>query len=114
MLPKANRLKKKKDFEKVFKEGKRFKEDFLFLKIRKNNLKVSRFGFVVGQKISKKAAIRNKIKRKLSELVKLKLPKIKTGIDGVFIVKEGLENKDFWEMKEIIEKIFALGKILKS
>lgn len=112
MLPKANRLKKKKDFEKVFKEGKRFKEDFLFLKIRKNNLKVSRFGFVVSQKISKKATIRNKIKRRLRELVRLKLPKIKTGIDGALIVKEGLENKDFWEIEELMDKLFKKADLI--
>ncbi|GAI32984.1 unnamed protein product, partial [marine sediment metagenome] len=62
MLNKRNRLKKKKDFDKVFKQGQGFKQDFLYLKIRKNNLKSSRFGFVVSKKFSKKAVIRNKIK----------------------------------------------------
>ena len=45
MLPKENRLKKKKDFEKVFKEGQGFKEDFLFLKVVKNNLNLTDLAF---------------------------------------------------------------------
>ncbi len=113
MLKKINRLKKKKDFEKVLKDGKGFKEDFLLFKIIKNNLKISRFGFIISQRVSKKATVRNKLKRKMSELVKIKLEKIKRGIDGAFIVFPGLENKDFWEIEGIIEKIFTKAKILK-
>ena len=70
MLPKKNRLKNKKDFERVFKQGKGFKEDFLFFKITKNNLKENRFGFIVSLKVSKKAVLRNKVKRRLREIIK--------------------------------------------
>jgi ribonuclease P protein component len=113
MLPKANRLKKKKDFEKVFKKGKGYKEDFLYLKVAKNNLKNSRFGFAVSKKISKKATIRNQIKRRLRELARIKLPQIKKGVDGVIVVMPGLEKKDFWEMESIIDKLFTKAKILE-
>jgi len=111
MLPKKNRLKKKKDFERVFKTGKGHKEDFLFLKIVENNLKISRFGFVVSKKFSKKALIRNRIKRQLRELVKLKLSKIKKGIDGVILVIPDLRDKDFLELEEIINKLFKKAKL---
>jgi len=113
MLPKENRLKKKKDFDQVFKKGKGFNEKFLFLKIEKNNLKESRFGFVVSQKISKKAVIRNKIKRRLREITKEKILQIKKGIDGVLIVKPGLEKKTFLEVREITESLFRKANILK-
>ena len=113
MLPKQHRLKKKKDFEKVFKEGKGLKEDFLILKFMKNNLKNSRFGIMVSQKISKKAFIRNKIKRRIKALIHLKLPKIKESLDLVFIALSGLENQDFWEIEATIDKIFTRAKILK-
>lgn len=112
MLAKINRLKKRKDFELIFKKGKKFKEDFLVLKIIKNNLNQSRFGFIVGGKISKKATLRNKIKRRLRELVRKKLEKIKKGFDAILIAKEGLENKDFWELEEIINKLFSKAKII--
>ena len=114
MLPKINRLKQKKDFERVSKKGRSFKEDFLVLRIVSNNLKINRFGFVVSQKISKLASQRNKIKRRLRELVKSKLPKLKKGIDGILIACPGLETKDFWEMEESINKLFKKAKITQE
>ena len=110
MLPKANRLKKKKDFEKVFKQGKGFEEDFLYLKVFKNNLELTRFGFVVSKKFSPKAIERNKIRRRLGELIKVKLPKIKKGIDGIIIVMPGAKN-DFQKLEEIVSKIFKKAKL---
>lgn len=112
MLSKLNRLKKKKDFERVFKKGKGLKESFLVFKMARSRLKNSRFGFVVGKNVSKKANIRNKIKRRLREIVRIKIKKIKKGIDVVFIVQPGLETKDFWEIEEIINKILRRAKIL--
>lgn len=114
MLPKRNRLKKNKDFENVFKKGQGFKEDFLYLKIKKNNLESSRFGFVVSKKFSQKATARNKIKRRLRELVKVKLPKIKKGIDGVIIIMPGFKINDFWELEEIINKLFEKANIYQQ
>jgi len=111
MLPKKNRLKRKKDFALVLKEGKRFKEDFLILKLRENNLKESRFGFAVSQKVSKNTALRNKIRRRLSEMIKMKIKKIKKGVDGLFIACPGLEKKDFWEVEETVEKLFKKARI---
>jgi ribonuclease P protein component len=113
MLSLKNRLKKKKDFERVFKEGKGLKEDFLILKMSENNLSQSRFGFIVGRKISKKAILRNKLKRRLRELVRGKIEKIKKGFDIIFIAQPGLENRDFWELEEILNKIFARAKLIK-
>jgi len=113
MLTQKNRLKKKKDFERVFKKGKGLKEDFLILKMSKNNLSQSRFGFIVGTKISKKAVLRNKLKRRLRELVRGKIEKIKKGFDIIFIAQPGLENRDFWELEEILNRIFSRAKLLK-
>jgi len=106
MLPKLNRLSKKNDIKKVFKKGQTFKENFLILRLRENNLKESRFGFMVSQRVSKRATLRNKIKRRLNEAVKMKIKKIKKGVDGLFIARPGLEAKDFREIDEAVEKLF--------
>lgn len=107
MLPQANRIKKKKDFDLIFKKGKTFKGSFLILKVLKNNLNRSRFGLMVSLKISKKAVIRNKIRRRASEIIRTKLNNIKTGFDLVFIALPGIEKKEFQEVKKIIDDILA-------
>lgn len=112
MLPKENQLKKRKDFELVFKKGKGFKGDFLFLKVFKNNLEASRFGFIVSSKISKKAVIRNKIKRRLRAIVRQELPVLKKGVDVVVVANSGVENKDFQAIKKELSKVFISARIL--
>ena len=114
MLSKENRLKKKRDFEAVFRSGKGFKQDFLFLKVFKNNLDVSRFGFVVGKKISKKTTLRNKIKRRMREIIKMNLPGIKKGWDGIIIANRGIENKGFKEIKESMERLLKKAELINK
>ncbi len=112
MLSKENRLKNKKDFDNVFKKGRRVKGDFLFLKILENNLDASRFAFVVGLKISKKAVIRNKIKRRLRYIVREKFSDIQKGIDVMIITLPGIENQDFQQIKDNLTKAFTSAKLL--
>jgi len=110
MLPKINRLKKDKDFEKTFKRGQGFKQGFLYIKIVKNNLDTSRFAFVVSKKFSKKAVIRNKTRRRLSEIVKTKLLEVKKGMDIIIVVMPGAEN-DFQKLEETLNKLFKKAKL---
>jgi len=113
MLPKENRLKKEKEIEGVFRRGKGFKEDFLILKAVKNDLNEIRFGFIISGKVSKRATIRNKIKRRISSLVTLQMNKLKKGVDILLIALPGLEKKDFWEIEEVLNKLFKKAKIIE-
>lgn len=112
MLPKENRLKNKKDFEKVFKKGKGCGEDFLYVKFLGNSLKDSRFGFIASTKFSKKAVERNKIKRALREAIKKRLNLIKKGIDVIIIASPGLKKSKEEVLDKKIEKIFKKIKII--
>jgi len=102
MLPKINRIRKRKDFEKIFKNSKSVKNKLLIFRIIKNNLRLNRFGFIVSQKVSKKATIRNKIRRRLSESIKLEKDIIKNGTDLVIIALPGIENEKFLGIKNAI------------
>ncbi|MBI2053956.1 MAG: ribonuclease P protein component [Candidatus Staskawiczbacteria bacterium] len=113
MLPEKNRLRKKKDFEEIFKNSKSFKEGFLVLRARKNNFKTSRFGFIVSLKVSKKATVRNKVKRRLREAVKKYIEdgpysknKNKKSVDAILIALPGSEKIKFSDLKETVVKIF--------
>lgn len=112
MLSKENRLKKEKDFEAVFKSGKGFKEELLRVKISRNNLNSSRFGFIVSKKYSKKASERNLLKRRMREIVRKNLPNLKKGFDVVFFAMPGLEN-DFEVLSDMCAKIFKKTGLLK-
>ena len=113
MLDKKNCLKKKKDFQKVIKQGKKIEKEFLVLKFSENSLKdVTRIGFIVSQKVSKKAFLRNKIKRRLREIVKDNLGNLRPGYDLIFFTKKAIKDKDFLEMKKIVEQTLKQAKLL--
>lgn len=114
MFAQINRLRKKADLERVFKAGIRFKEGFLLLKIVNNGLKNGRFGFVVGQKVSKKAVVRNRIKRKLRELLRVRLPKIKKGVDAVIIVLPGAGTKNIQQMEGMVDNLLRKARIFNG
>jgi ribonuclease P protein component len=108
MLSKENCLKKRKDFDNVFKGGKTIAGELIFLKVIKNNLDISRLGFVIGLKISKKAVIRNKIKRQLRGIIKENLSDIKPGLDVIIISKPDIIDKNYQEIKNDLEKLLKI------
>lgn len=107
MLPKINRINKKKDFDEIFKKGKSIKDGFLIFKILENNSGKNRFGFIVSQKVAKKAVLRNKIKRRLRAVVGANMKNIKNGADIVLIALPGIEKKEFSEIQSSISKILS-------
>lgn len=109
MLSRENRIRKKKDIERIFKRGRTFKEAFLILKTLKNDSNFSRFGFIVSQKVSKKANVRNKIKRRLREIIRLS--PFGPGTDNLFIFLPGADKVDFLEIKQAAEKLLNKAKI---
>jgi len=113
-LSKKYRLKKRKDFEKVLKKGIYYSGPCLSIKLKRNNLNISRFGIVIGSKISKKAVNRNKIKRRISEVIRLNLPNLKRGFDVVVLVKPDIVDKTYQEIEGILVGLFKKSGILKE
>jgi ribonuclease P protein component len=105
-LPFKNRLKGKKDVGLILKEGKGKKGKFLIFKFLETKLKESRFAFIVSKKVSRKAVVRNKVKRRLSEIVRERIKELSKNIDGVFIALPGIEKESFQSIKKEIEKFF--------
>jgi len=114
MLPAINRLKKKKDFERVFKQGRGLKEAFLSLKSTKNGLASTRFGFVVGQKVSHKAVVRNRVKRKLRDLAKQKIKDVKSGFDIVIVAGKMAETAKPEETEDIFNRLLRLSRLIND
>ncbi|MFH1643304.1 MAG: ribonuclease P protein component [Patescibacteria group bacterium] len=106
MLPIANRLKKNKEIKQVFEGGTRFQQGLLIIKTIHNTLEQSRFAFIASQRLSKKAVVRNRVKRRLREIVSLNLKDMSGGRDVVIIASIGFDHQDFNQSKEDLEKLF--------
>lgn len=107
-LSKKNRLKKKKDFERVFKEGETAKGSFLFARYFNNEQGFPRVAFVVSLKVSKKAVVRNRIRRILSEAAGAELKNIRPA-DIVIIADKKIINipkaEVIRDLKEVLRRI---------
>ena len=115
MLPKKYRLKKSGDIKSALKSGWTVREGVLILKTRENNLHSPRFSFLLSLKISKKAAVRNRLRRKLSEFIRLNLPDIersRSSFDAVLIVASDFSAKSNQEVGELVRGLLSRAKIL--
>lgn len=103
MFNQNNRLRKTKEIEKTFKNGKSFYNNLLGFKVLKNDLNESRFCVIISAKISKKAVERNKIKRRVRAVINNDLGQVKKGFDVIIIVTKNIINLGFSDLKQEIE-----------
>ena len=101
-------LRLKKDINFVFKKGEKCNSHTFFLKYVYGGKNFFRYGIVVSSKVSKKAIIRNKIRRQIKEIIRKNQKTIPPVDFMVFVQKESLE-KTFKEKEK--EILFLLDKI---
>lgn len=113
MLKKINRMGLNKEFDRAFKTGQSFYSKVFSLKVVDNDLPVSRLGILISTKVSKKAVIRNRFKRQIREIVQDNLPRLKNGKDLVIVVFPQILDKNFEEIKNLVEVGFSRLKLYK-
>jgi ribonuclease P protein component len=114
MLPPANRLRKEKEIKRALASRNARKNGPLACKTAANDLAAARFCFVVSKRISNKAAVRNKLKRRLRAAVAALLDQARPGVDCVLIAHSGLEAKTYAEIALIVKKVLMMAGILDN
>lgn len=109
MLAKKNRLKKKKEFNFIYKKGEVYYSKFIAMYVLNTKLKDKKIGFSVSNKVGN-SVIRHKVKRKLSEVVRLNLELLPIN-NYIFVAKQGSENIDFSTMQENFYYLLKKAKI---
>jgi len=112
MLPKTNRLSNRIDIEKVLTKGHSFFSKHAGLKFIKNGKDTSRFVVIISLKISKKAVVRNKLRRKLLNIILEYLPDIKTSFDVIILTRPILVNLKYQELKQEINYLLKNSKLI--
>ena len=112
MLPGAHRLRRNADFKVVFAKGKVVETQFIKVKFCKNSVNLTRFGFIVGLKFSKKSTLRNLIKRRLRAAIQSLLKNTKPGYDVVIWPKNKIINANHQELINDLQRLFEKNDIL--
>jgi ribonuclease P protein component len=102
-MRRKHRLRANADFQRVRREGRSLAHPLLVILTLANGLEHSRFGFAVGRRIGK-AVDRNRIKRRMRELVRVRVQKgeIAAGWDVVFIARHPMRDASFHQVDEAI------------
>ncbi|MDD2753277.1 MAG: ribonuclease P protein component [Candidatus Portnoybacteria bacterium] len=111
MLSRVNRLNKQKDFDGVFGCGKNKQDGFLVLRYIPNSFKYSRFGIVVSAKVAKRAVDRNRLRRQMSEILRLNQKNIKPGFDVVLVAKTKSLGVEYGRLKESLTGLLRSGNL---
>ena len=108
------KLTRKKDFDNVFKKGRSSYDQIIGVKFIDNNSDFSRFGIIVSTKISKKAVDRNRIKRRIREVLNSQIDNIKTGKDCIVITLPTILQKNYKEIEESLNNHLKKMRLYKT
>ena len=112
-MEKRFRLRKNMEFKKVYTGGKNFWNRNLVLYIKKNNLEEPRLGITITKKVGN-AVVRNKIRRRIKEIYRLNLHKIKGGYDLIIIPKKNVVDISFKDLESALNHILKRSNMFKD
>ncbi len=105
MLIKNLRLRRSRDISRVYGRGRFVSVGTVTAKILSNGYPDSRLAVVVGKKISKKAVLRNRIRRRLVATIQQKWQTVAPGYDIVITVREDVSELPPDQLTALIDRL---------
>lgn len=103
----AGKLVRKADFDAVYRNGKRRSSSHFTVFLRANDLPQSRFGFSIKRALGG-AVTRNRIRRRVREVVRLHRQEISAGWDFVIHPKASAENAAFAALESDLLRLLKI------
>ena len=110
-MKKENILKRNIDFDRIIKNNKSFRYKYYIIYIERTNNAGYHFGLSVGKRVGN-AVTRNRIKRQLRAIIDEN--NYQNGLNCIIIVKKGILEKSFEQMKQELFYAFDKLHILKE
>lgn len=117
-LPSKNRLKRRSDFQTVYRKGIRRSSRYFTLKaFPVNTNSLTEFGetkiaISISRKVSKKAVVRNRIKRQIRAVFRCLLPKISSPWLILIVVKAEAKECKYEHFLRELEKLLIKAEII--
>ena len=100
-----------KRFSQIHQQGRSVANNLLVVRILPNGLDHSRFGFMVSKRLGN-AVARNKVKRRLREVVRQ--AQVKPGWDAVFIARRGAEKAMYRQLQQSAENLLRRTQLIPT
>jgi ribonuclease P protein component len=112
MLARPYRLATARDISRVFKRGAYGSSALVLIKAAPNSRPLNRVAIVVSKKVSKKAVVRNRNRRRASGVVEQLWATLKTGYDIVITIRQDMSEVDTTEVeRHIVQTLQKAGII---
>lgn len=105
-------LKKNKDFQVVYKNGKSYANKYLVMYVMKNGTEKNRLGISVSKKVGN-SVVRHHLTRLIRESYRLLEAHYQSGIDIVVIARVSAKDKNYHEIQGALIHLGKLHKIYK-
>jgi ribonuclease P protein component len=105
-----HRLRARADFERARRRGRSWGSPLLGLTAVRNDLELTRCGFVVSRRVGK-AVVRNRVRRRLREVVRRQLPYVAAGWDLVFSARPAAAQATSHDLRRAVSDLLARGRL---
>jgi ribonuclease P protein component len=108
-MRRQQRLRKRKDFQAVYRKGRASANKLVALRVLRTQLPYTRYGFSVGKALGN-AVVRNRVRRRLREGVRSLLAR--SGWDIVISARRPAAGADYHELREAVTELLSRARIL--
>jgi ribonuclease P protein component len=107
-MQRRSRLLRSGDFDRTLRTGRRAASEYLAVFVSDNEVGRPRVGFAVSRKLGN-AVVRNRVRRRLRELVRPLLRRAKGGRDVVIVARARAGDAEFARLRQEIEMLWSKG-----
>ena len=111
--PHSESLKKNRDFQLIYKEGKSCANRYLVLYVRENGLAKNRLGVSVSKKVGN-SVVRHRITRLVRDSYRLQEDMFNSGLDMVVIAWVNAKGRTFGEIRSALLHLGKLQGVIKK
>ena len=108
-------LRDTEDFKRVYEEGRVWRDKYFVLYLRRTNnpdsKPVIKVGFTVSRKVGN-AVVRNRVKRLLREIFRLRKHELPGGLELVFVARKEAAGLDYGSAAAAVEGLFAKAGLI--
>lgn len=105
-------LKKKHEFQSVYRNGRSFANKYLVMYVEENGLEKNRIGISVSKKVGN-SVVRHRITRLVRESYRLHENIFNSGLDIVIVARPGAATVGYKEVESALLHLFKLHHLIK-
>lgn len=106
------RLRSSADFARLRQSGRTLRHPLLTLSLAPNDLPHNRYGFIVSKRVGG-AVVRNRVRRRMRESVRLATPRLLPGYDLVWIARNEIADQPYNTINEAVVELLRRARLWK-